>query len=108
MPNFHVHFSKIVFLAVEVWMDIIGFIKRIKLAHTISLTNRRIHQICWPRLHGDNVKAVEVDKIIIGRQRRVDCSRPPTALQIIDGHGIPIPDCAPPAYITGFRSIQIK
>jgi hypothetical protein len=87
-------------------MDILGFIKRIKLAHTISLTNRRIHQICWPRLHGNNVKAFEVDTITIGRRGRIN--GPPAALQIKDGHGIPIPDCAPPAYITGFRSIEIK
>jgi hypothetical protein len=87
---------------------VLGFIKRIKLARTISLTNRRIHEICWPRLHGNNVKAFEVGNIIIGRRGRVDGSRPPAALQTIKGHGLPIPDCAPPAYITGFRSIEIK
>jgi hypothetical protein len=36
-------FSKIVFLAIEVWVDVLGFIRRIQLAHTISLTNRRFY-----------------------------------------------------------------
>jgi hypothetical protein len=99
------HFS-VVFLAVEVWSDVLGFVKRIELARTVSLTNGHIHQICLPRLHGDKVVAHEVWEIIIGS--RDELGRPPMALLLKDGKEVPIPNSPMPAYISGFRRIVIK
>jgi hypothetical protein len=93
-----------VYLAVEVWVDVLGFIKRIQLARTVSLTNRHIHQICWPRLHGNKVVAHETPQIRI--TRKFDCFRQTTVM--ITGKQVPFPDCPVPAYITGFRIISIE
>jgi hypothetical protein len=105
MPNSS---SKIVFLAVEVWIDVFGFIRRIQLARTVSLTNRHFHQICWPRLHGDKVVAQVREIIIITCRERLDMSRPPKALVLKNGKGMPLPSCPPPPYISGFREIEVK
>jgi hypothetical protein len=59
------YFSKFVYIAVEVWVDVLGFVKRIQLARTVSLTNRHIHQICWPRLHGNKVVAHAVLTLLL-------------------------------------------
>jgi hypothetical protein len=103
-------FSKIVFLAVEVWTDVFGFVKRIQLAK-VSLTNLYIHEICWPRLHGNQVEAYQIPCIsIIGRERS-DQGHPPEAL-VLKNHdksmAMPMPTCPPLSYISGFRHIKIK
>jgi hypothetical protein len=59
-------------------------------------------------MHGDSVKPEYVHKIAIGRREQLNGSRPPTAIQIVRGHAIPIPDCPPPAYIAGFPFIIIR
>jgi hypothetical protein len=100
--------SEIIFLAIEVWTDVLGFIRRIQLARTISLTNRRIHAICWPRLHGDKVRAYRIDDITIIGRERFDGGRPPSALVLKNGKAMPIPSCPPPPYISGFGQIKIK
>jgi hypothetical protein len=103
--------SEIVFLAVEVWTDILGFVKRIQLARTVSLTNLRIYNICWPRLHGNKVEAYQIPGISIIGQEQSDQGLPPTAL-VLKNHDksmeIPMPSCPPPSYISGFSSIKIK
>jgi hypothetical protein len=106
MPN---TLSKPVFLATEVWVDVLGFIRRIELARTISLTNRHIHQICWPRLHGDKVAVHEVRQIItITCRERFERGRPPKALVQKDGKLMSLPSCPPPSYIAGFEDIIIE
>jgi hypothetical protein len=99
------HLGLLFFLAVEVWTDVLGFVKRIQLARTVSLTNRRIHQICWPRLHGDKVVAHEVREITIVGRERFERGRPPKAFVLKDGKPVPIPSCPPPPYISGFHCI---
>jgi hypothetical protein len=94
-------------MAVEVWTDVLGFVKRVELARTVSLTNQHIHQICWPRLHGIKVMAHDVKEIIIAS--RDESGRPPTAILLRERRKeVPFADCPPPDYITGFRDIQIK
>jgi hypothetical protein len=94
-------------MAVEVWVDVLGFIKRIQLARTVSLTSRHIHQICWPRLHGNKVVAHEVLQISIseGFEWRRQAAK---AILVTGGKEVPFPDCPVPAYITEFRQITIK
>jgi hypothetical protein len=99
-------FRKIIFLAVEVWVDVLGFIRRIRLAETVSLTNRHLLKLCWPRLHGGKVKAHRVGNTIIGY--RQGFGQPTTALLLKDRKEVPFPECPPPDYITGFGSMQIK
>jgi hypothetical protein len=101
-------FSKIIYLAIEVWTDVLGFIKRIQLVRSVSLTNRHIHGICWPRLHGNNVIAHKIPLITIVSRERCDQGLPPTALLLKDGKGVPIPKCPPPAYISGIVQIGVK
>jgi hypothetical protein len=55
-------------MAVEVWTDVLGFVKRDNLAKSVSLTNWQIYQICLPRLHGNRVMAHEVKWMTITRQ----------------------------------------
>jgi hypothetical protein len=88
-----------------VWTDVLGFVKRIELGRTVSLTNRHIHQICWPRLHGNKVVAHAVEEIFIGS--RDELGRPPMALLLKDGKEVPIPNCPMPIYIAGFHQIRI-
>jgi hypothetical protein len=96
-------------MAIEVWTDVLGFIKRIQLARTVSLTNWRIHEICWPRLHGNKVEPYEIGEFTITCQGRFDQYGPPMkALLLKDDMGLPIACCPPPDYITGFREINIK
>jgi hypothetical protein len=95
-------------MAVEVWVDIFGFIKRIQLARSVSLTSRLIHQICWPRLHGNKVVPYEIGEITIDCQERFDWSRPAKALLLKDGKKVPFPYCPPPVYISGLGKINIK
>jgi hypothetical protein len=90
-------------MAIEVWVDVFGFIKRIQLANSISLINRDIHQICWPYLHGNKVVAHEVTNIIFARRN----SQPVTALLLKELQEVPFADCPPPDYISGFFNIQI-
>src|SRR3954466_8438877 len=99
------YFRKRVFLAVEVWVDVFGFIKRIQLAR-VSLTNWRIYQICWPRLHGNKVVPYEVEWLDIKSQEQLD-GLAATALLLKDSEEVPVPFavCPPPAYITGFSGI---
>jgi hypothetical protein len=94
----------------DVWFDVFDFLERLQLAHTLSLTNRHIHQICWPRLHGKKVATHEVEKILIKRRDKYDCwrCRPATALLLKDGKEMPWPNCPPPAYISRLKNIKIK
>jgi hypothetical protein len=92
-------------MAVEVWTDVLSFVKRVELARTVSLTNWHIHNICWPRLHGNKVMAHEVELRI---ESEGDDGRPPTAILLSDGKEVPFANCPPPEYITGFSHIQIK
>jgi hypothetical protein len=91
-------------MANEVWTEVLGFVKRDQLAE-VSLTNRHIHQICWPRLPGNKVMAHTVEKMIIASR-----GQPPTAILQIEEHSkeVPFVNCSPPDYITGFRDIFIK
>jgi hypothetical protein len=91
-------------MANEVWTEVLGFIKREELANPISLTNRHIHQICWPRLHGNRVMAHEVDHVIIVQARRHETQ----AIMLINRKEVPIADSPPPDYITQFGFIEIK
>jgi hypothetical protein len=86
-------------------VDVLGFVKRIRLARTISLTNWHIYQICWPRLHGEKVRAHPVGEIVIGYE---ESGHPPTALLLYDFKKVTFPECPPPGYITGFDRIRIK
>jgi hypothetical protein len=99
-------------MANEVWTDVFGFIKRVELARTVSLTNRHIHQICWPRLHGNKVMPYGVRKMIIASR---DDGRSPTQTTaiLLSMRGrvvkeVPFADSPPPDYITRFRFIQIE
>jgi hypothetical protein len=92
-------------MAIEVWVDVFGFIKRIQLACSVSLTNRHIHQICWPRLHGNKVMAHKVWPITIGYRHEFG---KPTALLLNDHKEVPFPECPPPDYINGFGHIRIE
>jgi hypothetical protein len=77
------------------------------LARTVCFTCWHLHDICYPRLHGNKVEAHEVDEIIIGK----GACQPPRALLLKDRKEVPFPspDCSsPPNYITGFCSIDIK
>jgi hypothetical protein len=98
-------------LAIEVWTDVFGFIRRIQLARSVSLTTRHFRNICWPRLHGNKIEAHEVNGITISSRERFDWSRP-TEIFVQNGFKndkeLPFPSCPPPDYITGFRKIQIK
>jgi hypothetical protein len=89
-------------MAVEVWTDVFSFVKRVELARTVSLTNWHIHDICWPRLHGNKVMAHAVE------MRITDDGSPPTAILLIEDREVPFANCPPPEYITGFSHIQIK
>jgi hypothetical protein len=88
-------------MANEVWTEVFSFMKRIEMAK-VSLTNRHIHQICWPRLHGNKVMAHEVKWMII---KRLQSGWP--AIDI-DGTKVEFADSPPPGYITRFRFIQIE
>jgi hypothetical protein len=90
-------------MAVEVWTDVFGFITRIELANTVSLTNRHIHQICWPRLHGNKVIPHEVEWMIITNQN--DGS---AIMRRRDGTNIEFAESPPPDYITRFYRILIE
>jgi hypothetical protein len=92
-------------MAVEVWTDVLGFVKRDELARGVSLTNWRILHICWPRLHGNRVMAHEVKMVIASQDADDGWSK--TAIVLQDGKAVPFPECPPPDYITGFRHIQI-
>jgi hypothetical protein len=109
-PNNNVPFPfyrKIIFLAIEVWVDVLGFVRRIQLARSVCLINWKISEICWPRLHGRKVMAHEVSPITIGY--RHELGQPPTALLLLKDHKVDrFPECPPPDYITGFGHIQIK
>jgi hypothetical protein len=94
-------------LAIEVWVDVLGFIKQIQLARSACLINFKIYEICWPRLHGNKVMAHSTKRIAIGHCD-VSAGIPPTALLLHDLKKVPFPECPPPAYITGFEHIQIK
>jgi hypothetical protein len=87
-------------------VDVLGFVKRIQLARSISLTNYKIYGICWPLLHGDKVMAHKVGPIVIGC--RHELGQPPTALLLHPNKEVPFPECPPPDYISGFGHIQIK
>jgi hypothetical protein len=102
---FSLKFRKIIFLAVEVWVDVLGFIRRIQLARSVCFANWKIYEICWPRLHGDKVLAHPVQEIVIGYD---GSGHPPTAHLLMGYKKMPFPDCPPPAYITGFGIIQIQ
>jgi hypothetical protein len=86
---------------------VLGFIKRIQLARTVSLTNRHIHTICWPRLHGNKVKAHVVLVITISEGFEWIRQAAKASLITVDKE-VPFPDCPVPAYITRFRQITIK
>jgi hypothetical protein len=94
-------------MAVEVWVDVLGFVKRIQLARTVCLTNRHIHQICWPRLHGNKVVAHEVGEITISEGFEWE-RQAAKAILVKDGKEVPFPECPVPAYITEFHQIKIK
>jgi hypothetical protein len=89
-------------------VDVFGFIKRIQLARRISLINWHIYQICWPRLHGVKVRTHEVWRIDIGYQQAL--GQKPTAILLknFNEMRMPIPECPPPEYISGFGQIKIK
>jgi hypothetical protein len=100
-------YRKIIFLAIEVWVDVLGFVKRIQLARSVCLANFKIYEICWPRLHGAKVRAHEVGPITIGYRHENGC--PSTAVLLLRGSKeVPFPECPPPDYITGFEAIVIK
>jgi hypothetical protein len=90
-------------MANEVWTEVLGFIKREELANPISLTNRHIHQICWPRLHGNRVMAHEADDMKIVRRYESG-----NAFMVSSRKEVPFAECPPPNYITQFRFIQIQ
>jgi hypothetical protein len=94
----------------DVWFDVFDFVERIQLARTVSLTNRHIHQICWPRLHGNRVTVHKVQEMIIVGIRHGFWGHSAMAVLSQDGVEVevPIPTCPPPAYISGFWDIQIK
>jgi hypothetical protein len=92
-------------MAVEVWTDVFGFLKRVELARTVSLTNWHIHDICWPRLHGNKVETYQImERITIVSDR----GRPPKALVLKNNVEMPMPSCPLPSYISGFDSLNIK
>jgi hypothetical protein len=93
-------------MANEVWTDVFGFLKRVELARTVSLSNRHIHQICWPRLHGNKVMAHKVGNMLITSQD-ADDGWSKTAIALIDLKAVPFANCPPPDYITDFPLIQI-
>jgi hypothetical protein len=102
---------KVVCLAIEVWTDVFGFIRRIHLARSVSFTNRHFRNICWPRLHGDKVEVHELGEITINSRERFDWCRPAEIFMlkgIKNGKEVPFPTCPPPDYISGFRKIHIK
>jgi hypothetical protein len=92
----------------DVSFDILGFITRIHLARSVSLTTRLLHQICSPRLHGNTVEAREIRHLTIKCRERFDWSVPATAILLNYGKEVPFPTCPLPHYITGFRKIEIK
>jgi hypothetical protein len=100
------YFRKIIFLAIEVWVDVLGFVRRIQLARGVCLTNFKIYEICWPRLHGAKVRTHKVRPITISH--RHEFGQPPTALLLHERKEVPFPECPPPDYITGFGAIRIK
>jgi hypothetical protein len=109
--KFSVHFSKIPLMSDDVWFDVLGFITRIQLARSVSLTSRLIHKICWPRLHGNKVVPYEIGELTISvsSRERFDWSRPAEKLMLKDdGKEVQFPSCSPPAYITRFHKIKIK
>jgi hypothetical protein len=60
-------------------------------------------------LHGSKVATREIGKITFLKRKGLthhDC--PPTAVLLKDGKEVPFPSCPPPAYISGFKEIQIK
>jgi hypothetical protein len=108
------YFSE-VSMANEVWTDVLDFVERDKLARTVSLTNRHIHQICWPRLHGYKVMPHEVRKMIIASRDEFFFGWPwsTTAKLLIrevlmKEKEVPFANCPPPDYITRFVEIRIK
>jgi hypothetical protein len=112
------YFRKIIFLAIEVWVDVLGFVRRIQLARSVCLVNWKIYDICWPRLHGNRVMAHVVLPITISCRHRHELSQPLTALLLKESRGmsfllfkkirgVPFPECPPPDYITGFEAIHI-
>jgi hypothetical protein len=109
------YFSKVrVIMANEVWTDVLAFVTRVELAHSVSLTNWHIHQICWPRLHGYKVMAHEVEEMIISCRLElsfIDLRWQITAtakmIMGVPKKEIPLAICSPPDYITGFRYIAI-
>jgi hypothetical protein len=92
-------------MAIEVWTDVLGFVTRIQLARTVSLTNRHIHQLCWPRLHGNKVVAHGVLDIFTGSRDELGHTM---ALLLKDGKEVQIPYSPMPTYISGFTRIIIK
>jgi hypothetical protein len=94
-------------MAVEVWVDVLGFVRGIQLARTVSLTNRHIHKFCWPRLHGNKVVAHAVLEITISEGFEWN-RQAAKAILVTGGKEVPFPDCPVPAYIIGFRQITIK
>jgi hypothetical protein len=103
---YHSKFRKIILLAVEVWVDVLGFIRRIRLAETVSLTSRHFFHLCWPRLHGNKVRSNGEWQICIGHRHAL--GQPPTALLLKDRREVPFPEeCPPPGY-TGIWRIRIK
>jgi hypothetical protein len=95
-------------MAIEVWTDVFGFVKRIQLARTVSLTNRHIYQICWPRLHGNKVEAYQIEEITISCREHFDRDRPPKALVLKNDKLLSMPSSPLPPYISGFDKITIK
>jgi hypothetical protein len=96
-------------MAVEVWVDVLGFVKRIQLARRICLVNWKIYEICWPRLHGNRVVEHRVRDIVIGYEdESAAAGHSPTAVLMKDNKKVPFPECPLPSYITGFNRIQIK
>jgi hypothetical protein len=84
-------------------VDVLGFVKRIQLAHSICFINCKIYEICWPRLHGNKVMAHPVPNIVI-----TESGHPPRAALLKNSQIVPFPECPPPGYITGFERIQLK
>jgi hypothetical protein len=93
-------------MAVEVWTDVLGFVERVKLARTVSMTNRQIHQICWPRLHGNKVMPHEVPKMIVASRDDGTAMLQTKRRKVVKE--VPFANCPPPHYITEFGEIQIK
>jgi hypothetical protein len=95
-------------MANEVWADVLGFIERIQLARSVSLTNRLFHSLCWPRMHGNRVVPYQISGLIIECGEWFDWSLPAKAVLLNENYKeLPFPNCPPPVYITGFRQITI-